>query len=110
MPFVSRAQQRWGNSPAGRKALGGQSAVDEWNNATDFSSLPERTGMKSHEVNLGHKGSFHVKEGALHRMLHVSEGEKIGQERMRKAAKSSNPTLRKRSIAGLGLSHMHHGA
>lgn len=107
MPFVSRAQARWGNSEEGRKALGD---VSEWNDATDFSSLPERAGMKSHNVDLGKKGSFHVKEGALHRMLHVPEGEKIGQERMRKAAKSSNPTLRKRAIAGLGLSHMHPGA
>lgn len=37
MPWLSKAQQRWGNSAAGRKALGGQSAVDEWNHATDFS-------------------------------------------------------------------------
>lgn len=107
MPFVSKAQARWGNSPAGRKALGD---VNEWNHATDFNSLPERVNMKSHNVDLGKKGSFHVKEGALHKMLHVPEGEKIGQERMRKAAHSKNPLLRKRAIAGLGLSHMHHGA
>lgn len=106
MPFVSKAQARWGNSPAGRKALGD---VEEWNKSTDFSSLPERS-MKSHKVDLGKKGSFHVKEGALHEMLHVPAGEKIGEERMRKAAKSKNPLLRKRAIAGLGLSHMHHGA
>ncbi len=107
MPFLSRAQARWGNSPAGRKALGD---VSEWNNATDFNHLPERVGMKEHSVDLGKKGKFHVKEGALHQMLHVPEGQKIGQERMHKAAKSSNPTLRKRAIAGLGLSSMHHGA
>ena len=106
MPFVSKAQARWGNSPEGRKALGD---VDEWNKATDFSSLPERSNMKSHTVDLGHKGSFHVKEGALHRMLHVPEGEKIGEERMRKATHSKNPLLRKRAIAGLGLASMHHG-
>lgn len=106
MPFVSKAQARWSNSPAGHKALGD---VSEWNKATDFSALPERS-MKSHKVDLGHKGSFHVKEGALHQMLHVPEGEKIGKERMRQAAKSRNPLLRKRAIAGLGLSSMHHGA
>jgi len=43
MPFVSRAQQRWGNSPAGKKALGGQAAVDEWNSATPKGkAVPER--------------------------------------------------------------------
>src|ERR1700722_15514141 len=43
MPFVSRAQQRWGNSPSGREALGGQAAVDEWNSATPKGKrVPER--------------------------------------------------------------------
>ncbi len=108
MPFASQAQARFFN--ANRAKLEKQGVdVDEWNNATDFNSLPERS-MQSHKVDLGHKGNFHVKEGALHRMLHVPEGEKIGKERMRKAAHSSNPLLRKRAIAGLGLSSMRHGA
>lgn len=34
MPFVSKKQQAWGNSPAGIKALGGKKAVEEWNKAT----------------------------------------------------------------------------
>ena len=109
MPFVSQRQARYFNASRGKLERQGVD-VDEWNHATDFSSLPERANMKSHNVDLGKKGSFHVKEGALHQMLHVPEGQKIGQERMRKAAKSSNPLLRKRAIAGLGLSHMHHGA
>ena len=109
MPFVSRAQAAYFN--ANRKTLEREGVdVDEWNHATDFSSLPERAEMKSHNVDLGSKGSFHVKEGALHRMLGVPEGQKIGQARMRRASKSSNPTLRKRAIAGLGLSSMHHGS
>ncbi len=109
MPFASRAQARFFNANRGRLEREGVD-VDEWNHATDFSSLPERSNMKSHNVDLGKKGSFHVKEGALHQMLHVPEGQKIGKERMRQAAHSKNPTLRKRAIAGLGLSSMHHGA
>jgi hypothetical protein len=42
MPFVSRAQVKWGHSPAGKRALGGPSAVKEWDRATDFGKLPER--------------------------------------------------------------------
>jgi hypothetical protein len=42
MPFTSHAQQRWGNSPAGVKALGGPSKVAEWNAATAGKKLPER--------------------------------------------------------------------
>ena len=44
MPFVSKAQQRWGNSPSGRKALG-DSGVKEWNSATKGKSLPEKKGF-----------------------------------------------------------------
>src|SRR5208282_1197015 len=116
MPFVSRAQQRWGNSAAGRKALGGQAAVDEWNQATDFKRLPQRVSLRAsperkqpmshllnkvHRVDLGKKGaSFDVKEGSLHRMLGIPEGETIGQERLRKASHSSNPTIRRKAISG----------
>lgn len=41
MPFISKAQMRWGNSPAGQKALGGKEKVAEWNGATKR-ALPER--------------------------------------------------------------------
>jgi hypothetical protein len=65
--------------------------------------------MATKEVNLGNKGKFSVKEGSLHRMLHIPEGEKIGEERMKKASHSTNPTLRRKAISGLGLSHMAKG-
>ena len=44
MPFVSRAQERWGNSPAGRKALGDK--LGEWNSSSKGLDLPERKGAK----------------------------------------------------------------
>jgi len=48
MPFRSRAQSRWGNSPAGLRALGGKDKIDEWNASTDLGSLPEKAeGMIS---------------------------------------------------------------
>ena len=65
--------------------------------------------MATKEVNLGSKGSFKIQPGALHKMLHVPEGQKIGHAKMEKAAHSSNPLLRKRAISGLGLSSMHKG-
>ncbi len=45
MPFVSKAQQMWGNSPAGQKALG-KSGVAEWNKATKGKKLPARVKQK----------------------------------------------------------------
>jgi hypothetical protein len=41
MPFKSKAQMRWGNSPAGVKALGGKVKVAEWDAASKGKKLPE---------------------------------------------------------------------
>lgn len=43
MPFKSKAQSRWANSPAGLRALGGKDKLDEWNQSTDFGSLPDKS-------------------------------------------------------------------
>lgn len=47
MPWVSAKEQRWGHSKAGLKALGGPAKVSEWDAATDFSNLPEKTPKKN---------------------------------------------------------------
>lgn len=44
MPFKSLAQDKWGNSPAGRKALG--SKLAEFNSASKGLKLPARIGPK----------------------------------------------------------------
>lgn len=113
MPWQSKAQQRWGHTAAGEKALGGASSVHEWDQATNFNHLPERKTMAfpRHKVDLGGKGkSFDVKEGSLHAMLHIPEDEKIGQKRIQQARHSRNPIERRKAISALGLTHMHHGA
>lgn len=47
--------------------------------------------------------------GALHRALHVPEGEKIPAKKMAKAAHSSNPHMRKMVALAHTLRKMHHG-
>ena len=42
MPWKSEAQRRWGNSPAGIRALGGKKEVEHWNKATKGKKLPEK--------------------------------------------------------------------
>jgi hypothetical protein len=42
MPWESAAQRRWGHTKAGEEALGGPSAVAEWDAATKGKDLPER--------------------------------------------------------------------
>ena len=51
MPFLSAAQSRFMHTPAGTRAIGGPEKLKEWENATDYSNLPERVekntmGMK----------------------------------------------------------------
>lgn len=64
---------------------------------------------KTEKVNLGSKGSFQIKKGALHEALGIPQDEKIGQARIDKAEHSSNPSIRRKAISAKGLTHMHHG-
>jgi len=47
--------------------------------------------------------------GALHESLGVPKGEKIPEEKLEKAAHSSNATTRKRANLAMTLKGMHHG-
>lgn len=44
MPFLSKAQNAWGHTPDGVKALGGK--LDEWEASTDYSKLPNHVAKK----------------------------------------------------------------
>ncbi len=65
--------------------------------------------MSDKTVNLGRKGSFKVKPGALHAELGIPLGEHIPESRLEEAKNSSNPTLRRRAISAIGFKHMNHG-
>lgn len=41
---------------------------------------------------------MHMKKGALHKALHVKEGEKIPESKLKKAEHSKNPTMKKRAV------------
>lgn len=64
MPFKSRAQQRF--LEAHPEKVGGRGKLKEWEQATDFSSLPEKKPMagkwmqkeSQREKHAGTKGSF----------------------------------------------------
>ena len=45
MPWKSDAQRRWGNSPAGKRALG-KEGVKHWNEETKGRKLPEKAPKK----------------------------------------------------------------
>jgi hypothetical protein len=64
--------------------------------------------FKEKKVDLGEKGDFHVKKGALHAMLHVPEGEKIPASDLTPKPGDS-PLLRRRKASAKGFKAMHHG-
>lgn len=47
------------------------------------------------------------KPGALHKALHVKEGEKIPEAKLKKAEHSKNPKTRKRAVLAETLKKMH---
>lgn len=68
--------------------------------------MKKRPKTKVEKVNLGKKGSFEVRKGALHRALGIPQGEKIGQARIRKAEHSKNSETRAEARSAEGLTHM----
>lgn len=46
MPFKSKQQQAWGHTKEGTKALGGKSAVKEWDIASRGKKLPKKANKK----------------------------------------------------------------
>lgn len=42
MPWKSKRQAAWGHTEAGKKALGGEEAVKEWDKASKGKDLPEK--------------------------------------------------------------------
>ncbi len=57
MPWKSRKQEAWGNSQAGEKALGGEEAVHEWNEATKGKKLPKTA---KHPIREKHDMAEHI--------------------------------------------------
>lgn len=53
MPFKSKAQNAWAHTEDGTDALGGPSAVKEWESDTDYNTLPEK--KKSNKFNYAPK-------------------------------------------------------
>ena len=62
--------------------------------------------MKTEHVNLGKKGSFDVKKGALHEDLGIPLGTPISDERLKSAEHSSSPQIRRRAISAEGFRAM----
>ena len=52
-------------------------------------------------------GKMHMKEGELHKDLHVPAGKKIPAAKLAKAEHSKNPTLRKRADLAKTLGGFH---
>ena len=108
MPYKSLAQQGYFHT---HKAQLERQGVDvgEWDAATKGKSLPRRASvkMKTHKVDLGSKGSFSVKKGALHESLGIPLGEKIPASKL-EPKPSDSPLLRRRKASAKGFKAMSH--
>lgn len=54
MPWASDAQRKWGNSPAGKEAMGAKT-VQEFNNASKGLTLPDKITKNFAEMRIGGK-------------------------------------------------------
>ena len=52
---------------------------------------------KKKKVDLGSEGSFDIRKGSLHEMLHIPLDEKIPESRLKSAENSASPLERKRA-------------
>lgn len=62
--------------------------------------------MATQTVDLGSKGSFKVKKGALHKDLGVSAGKKLTESDINRGLNSSNPKTRRRAASAKGFRAM----
>lgn len=46
MPYKSASQMRWAHTPDGKKALGGNKGVKEWDDSSKGKKLPEKVAKK----------------------------------------------------------------
>ena len=105
MPYKSLAQEGYFHTH--KRQLEAQGVnVGEWDAATKGQHLPERA-MKEKTVDLGGKGSFSVKKGALHEMLGIPEGDKIPSSKLAPHPGDS-PLLRRRKASAKGFRSMAH--
>lgn len=67
-PYKSNAQRRWAHTAAGKKALGGNAGVHEWDEATKGKKLPEKVAkseeLKPSKLNL-EKGAKDIESKSL---------------------------------------------
>lgn len=64
--------------------------------------------MRTQRVNLGSKGSFNVKKGALHEDLGIPLGQKIPASDL-EPKPGDSPQLRRRKASAKGFRAMNHG-
>jgi hypothetical protein len=66
MPYKSEAQERWAHTPEGEKALGGASAVAEWDSASKGMKLPARSSTMHKAKQMHAKG--HITTSAYNKI------------------------------------------
>ena len=105
MPYASRAQAGYFHTHRAQLERQGVD-VGEWDAGSKGKSLPEHA-MKTKTVDLGKKGSFQEKPGALHAMLGIPQDRKIPASDLTPKPGDS-PLLRRRKASAKGFRSMAH--
>lgn len=71
-PYRSEAQRRWAHTESGKEALGGESGVHEWDQATKGKKLPERI-KKTDKICLPKKDFINEHEDLVDTLKHPSK-------------------------------------
>lgn len=120
-PWESKAQARWGHSPAGVKALGGKKNVAEWDASTKGLKLPARVGKKKYKMKVdnkiksygwmdpktnqikinvkSHKGDkAELASTIKHELMHVNHPKRTEREVTKLTAKTKIPPAEQREL------------
>jgi hypothetical protein len=105
VPFKSKAQQRFLH--AHPEKVGGEGKLKEWDEATDFSHLPNKVAKSNHwmqdesdrEKSAGTKGTFSAA---------AQRAGKSTQEFAEEKKNSSNPKMKKRAVLALNFMKAKH--
>lgn len=62
MPYVSDQQRKWAHTESGKKALGGEKAVHEWDQASKGKNLP-KYAKNERMAKFGGMGQLSLNEG-----------------------------------------------
>ena len=105
---MSRQQEKWGHSPSGVRALGGESHVREWDAATNEATLPDKkdSTMDHKPRKMWVRGDAHHEGAIKHPGALTEAAHEHGVSKLQEAERESHSEdkhIRGRGLLGIRL-------